>query len=414
VESLTLAVIGGAAGIAVAYAGDHLILHLAFTRWVPVDAAPLVPVLLFALGISAITAVLFGIAPAWMTSHVQPIEALRGANRSVGEARGVFGMAGAQKTMVAVQAAVSLALLNAAAMLGQSLRNMEHQNFGFDSSGRYLVEIDPKLSGYRQEQLLPMVHNLEERVRAIPGVRMASSALYAPLTGYYWDHDIRVEGKPQPGPVDDSHSAWTRVTPGFFATLGDRIVMGRPITDEDNANTQSVAVINQAFAKRLFGNENPIGRHFGPAPRKNATMYEIVGVAADVRYCSGAGEPVRPMYFLPEAQATHFDEPSSQSREAWSHYLGQVVIWAPGNPPGLKAQLRRALADVDPNLLIDDIRPYSKVIHANFGQQNTIASLTWLFGALGLLLAAVGLYGVTAYSMEQRTGEIGERMAPGI
>jgi len=197
-ESLTLGVFGAAAGIAVAYAGARLILHLAFTRpdtWVPVDAAPSTPVLLFALGISVITGVLCGIAPAWMTSHADPIEALRGAGRSAGGNR-----TWAQKTLVAVQAAVSLVLLSAAAMLGQSLRNREHQNFGFDTSERYLVSIDPKLSNYRQEQLAPLFRDIEDRLRAIPGVRMASPALYAPMSNYDWSHDIRIEGRPEPEP----------------------------------------------------------------------------------------------------------------------------------------------------------------------------------------------------------------------
>jgi predicted permease len=409
-ESTVLALLGGLAGVAIAFGGTRLILQLAFQKNdVAIHATPSLPVLGFTFVVAFLTGILFGVAPAWMTAAADPADALRGANRSTGQGGGAW----TQKSLVVAQAALSLVLLCAAGLLTQSLRNIQRQHFGFNTANRYILHIDPQMAGYKPTQLTAFYRQLHDTLAAIPGVSRVSFSLYSPMEGNNWGETVYIEGQAPPPPdTDQNNASWVRVSNGYFDAVGTKIVQGRAITDQDTATSQRVAVVNQIFAKRFFKNESPIGKHFGDLDQKYAGQFEIVGVTEDTEYRQPTRQ-IPPMFFLSALQTVTYDDPRFRTFEDRSHYLNAVELQTLGNVSGLEPQVRRALAQVNPDLAVIDFLSFAEQVKGNFSQQAMIAKLTSLFGLLALVLASVGLYGVTAYSVERRTSEIGIRMALG-
>ena len=407
-ESVVLALMGGVAGIALAFIGTRMILSMAFPKdYVPIDAAPSLPVLAFAFVVSVLTGMLFGIAPAWMTASANPAEALRGAGRSIGR-QGTWG----QKSLVVVQAALSLVLLCAAGLLTRSLTNMEHRNFGFDTSNRYILHIDPQMAGYKSSTLEPLYRQLHDNISAIPGVQQVSFSLYSPMEGDNWGEGVYIEGEPPPPPGTPDHGAsWVRVSPGYFDTIGTKIVEGRAINEQDTPTTRAVAVVNRFFEQKFFKDGHAIGKHFSD-DLKQPGAFEIVGVTEDTNYW-GAASKMRPMYFLAQGQTAHNPDPRYQQFEDRSRYLNAIEIQTRGEISGMEVQIRRVVAQINADLAVVDFQSFGNQVKANFTQQAMIVKLTSFFGILALILASIGLYGVTSYSVERRTSEIGIRMALG-
>jgi len=407
-ESVVLAMLGGIAGVAIAFAGTRMILRLAFRdAYVPIQAAPSLPVLAFAFAVSFLTGILFGMAPAWITAKSDPADALRGAGRST-EHKGAWG----QKSLVIMQAALSLVLLCAAGLLIRSLNNMQHRHFGFDTTNRYILHIDPEMAGYKAAQLEPFYHQLHESLSAIPGVQTVSFSLYSPMEGNNWGESVYIEGVPPPPPGTHDHGAsWVRVSPAYFDTIGTTILEGRALNEQDTPSTRAVAVVNRFFENKYFKDGHALGKHFSD-DLKYPAAFEIVGVTEDTNYW-GAASKMRPMYFLVEGQSSHNPDPRYQQFEARSGYLNAIEMKTLANVPGLEVHVRRALSQINPNLAVIDFQSFARQVDANFTQPAMIAKLTSLFGILALVLASVGLYGITSYSVERRTSEIGIRMALG-
>jgi predicted permease len=408
-ESVLLSCLGGLAGLAFAYAGTRSILALAFpgSPHSAINVTPSLAVLGFAFVLSLITGVVFGIVPAWITSHGDPAEALRGVNRAAGDRGGLQ-----QRSLIVFQAALSLVLLVGAGLLTRSLSNLEHQDFGFQTANRYVLHLDPLGAGYKPEQLEALNQNLEQQFAAIPGMESVGLAIYSPLDGNDWSFDAYIPGRPKPGPQDESVLI-NRVSPNFLAAVGQPVIRGRGLSDGDTASSQFVAVINQAFAKKYFPNEDPIGRHFGVYDREDLGAYEIVGVVADAKY-KQPRENAQAMFFGPLSQWQHnLKNPTAINLETQTHYITSIVMSFRGVPQNLDATLHGTLANIDPNLTILDLHLLDEQLAGNFNQERLVARLTALFGLLTLVLASVGLYGITSYQVAQRTREIGLRMALG-
>jgi predicted permease len=233
------------------------------------------------------------------------------------------------------------------------------------------------------------------------------------MEGDNWGEGIFLDGEPPPPPGTPDHGAsWLRVSPKYFDTIGTKVLEGRAINEQDAPATRTVALVNRFFEQKYFKDGHAIGKHFSN-DLKHPGAFEIIGVTEDTNYWDATSK-MRAMYFLAEGQSAHItDDPRYLQFEDRSKYLNAIEIQTRGEVSGLEVQLRRILSQINPDLAVVDFQSFGSQVKANFTQQQMIAKLTSFFGILALILASIGLYGVTSYSVERRTSEIGIRMALG-
>jgi predicted permease len=406
-ESLLLACLGSLLGLLLAWWGTRLFLPLVSQGEIPIYLSLNLDfrMLGFTAGVVVLTSMLFGLAPAFVTTRVELQSALKQDSQAMGGRRALsFG-----RVLVIAQVALSLLLLVGAGLFVRSLRNLQHVETGYARENVLVLKLEPVGSDDKGPQHTAFYDELLRRVKALPGVRQASLIGYSPISRREWlvmgqnpeesKNPMYVEGY-TPRLDEDMTINHMQVYPHSFATLGIPLLAGRDFGPQDTRQSPLVAVISESMARRFFGAENPIGRRFGIAYPVRCCPMEIIGVVKDAKYISLRQES-RPMFYRPFAQA--------------NTSMGQMtlVVRTAGDTAPIAAAVQREARALDPGMPRFEVEPLAAQLDASLTQERLVATLASVFGLLALLLACIGLYGVMAYDVARRTHEIGIRMALG-
>src|SRR5262245_6014040 len=393
-ESLLLAFAGSALGWLLAWFSRGLLLMWSPGRGSQLDAELPMDwrVFGFTAAVAMLTGLLFGLAPALRATRVDLNSALKENARGSKGSLSVLG-----KSLVIAQVAVSLVLLIGAGLFIRTLHNLQNVSFGFNVENLLLFRIDPRAKGYDDEQMVPLYQRVCERIEAIPSVRSATISEFAALSGAGRNGPAYVEGQ-APLPRNENNVFQQRVLWNYLQTSEIKLLAGRGFTPQDDERAPKVAIINQTMARRFFGDENPLGKHFGFGRTESSGQIEIVGVARDSRY-------LRPRRDIPAIAYLPFPQAS----------LGMTTftVRTAGDPTQMTAAIRAAMREVDKDLPLFGVKTQTEQMDQSLAQERFFPKLTSFFGLLALLLASIGLYGVMSYAVAQRTHEIGIRMTLG-